>query len=108
MSVVSHFSRIVDKVPACGTALLCLLVLIIVTAGATQSYPVSSQGQSATVAHCNGRLCFENLDLQCETFLANYQAFHVIANPHRPKVVVSFMDETRVDSRRHNRPPPRG
>lgn len=88
--------------------MLCLVTLIILTTGATQSVPPLSHAQSATVAlaHRSGRLFLENLDLKGEVFAPHAQAWQVIVNRHSPKAVVSFMDEAPVDSKHHNRPPP--
>jgi len=96
------------KLLTCGTAFLCLISLISMTTGAMHPLPPSKRAQSATVGFAghNSSPCFENLDLQFEVSPANAQAFHVIANPHRPKAVVDFIVETPVESGRHNRPPP--
>jgi hypothetical protein len=108
MRAGSHVSAIVGKLLSRGTPILCLIALIILTTGATQSLPPLSRARSATaaLAHRSGRPCFENPDLQYEVFPANAQGFDAIAKPYRPKAVVSFIVEAPVDSKHQNRPPP--
>jgi hypothetical protein len=90
------------------TTILGLIALVILTTGTIHTLSPQRHAQSAKfrLAHRNVRPCFENLDLQCEAPSANEHAFHVIADPYRPKAVVRFFDEAPVDSRRRNRPPP--
>jgi hypothetical protein len=108
MCAGSQVRLAVTKLLSRRITILGLVALVILTTGATHSLRLSPHAQSAKVAHAerNVRPCFETLDLQGEAPSANEQALHVIANPYRPKVVVSFFAEAPVDSRRHNRPPP--
>lgn len=103
-----HLRVTVAKLLSRRTIIPCLVALIVLTTGTTQSLPPLSHEQSATVTHGHrdSGPSFENLDLSCEVFPASAPAFHEIANPHSPKTLVTFLDETPVDSREHNRPPP--
>lgn len=100
-----HVPATLGKLLSRRTTILCLIALLILATGATQPLPPLFQAQSATVAHGHVGPCFENLDLQCEVFPANAEAFQVIASPHSPRTGVSFVDDAPV-GRRHNRPPP--